>query len=69
MILIDDDSVQVIGINGEFPGPRIAARTNDVIEVNVFNRLDEPLLFTWFAPFPTSIAYIKMLWILASLSK
>ncbi|KAG0624326.1 hypothetical protein M758_3G240000 [Ceratodon purpureus] len=39
--------LEVIAINGEFPGPRIAARTNDVVEVNVFNRLDEPLLFTW----------------------
>lgn len=38
----------MIGINGEFPGPTISARSNDVIVVNVFNRLDEPLLFTWF---------------------
>jgi FtsP/CotA-like multicopper oxidase with cupredoxin domain len=45
----------VIAINGELPGPRIAAKTNDVVEVNVFNRLDEPLLFTWFAPIPASL--------------
>ncbi|XP_024379813.1 monocopper oxidase-like protein SKU5 isoform X1 [Physcomitrium patens] len=38
---------QVIVINGELPGPTIVAKTNDVVEVNVFNRLDEPILFTW----------------------
>ena len=45
----------MIAVNGELPGPRIAARTNDVVEVNVFNRLDEPLLFTWFESIPTSL--------------
>ncbi|WVY96601.1 hypothetical protein V8G54_028752 [Vigna mungo] len=38
----------VITINGMFPGPLINATTNDVIRVNVFNHLDDPLLFTWY---------------------
>ncbi|CAN1339616.1 Monocopper oxidase-like protein SKU5 [Linum perenne] len=37
----------VITINGMFPGPIINATTNDFLNVNVFNNLDEPLLFTW----------------------
>ncbi|XP_044508867.1 monocopper oxidase-like protein SKU5 [Mangifera indica] len=37
----------VITINGKFPGPLINATTNDVVQVNVFNNMDEPLLFTW----------------------
>ncbi|OMP05441.1 Multicopper oxidase, type 1 [Corchorus capsularis] len=37
----------VITINGMFPGPVINATTADIIHVNVFNNLDEPLLFTW----------------------
>ncbi|OMO88840.1 Multicopper oxidase, type 1 [Corchorus capsularis] len=37
----------VITINGMFPGPLINATTNDVLHINVFNLLDEPLLFTW----------------------
>ncbi|XP_075502750.1 monocopper oxidase-like protein SKU5 [Primulina tabacum] len=37
----------VIKINGMFPGPLINSTTNDIIHVNVFNNLDEPLLFTW----------------------
>ncbi|PON98612.1 Copper-resistance protein [Trema orientale] len=37
----------VITINGMFPGPLINATTNDFIHVNVFNNMDEPLLFTW----------------------
>ncbi|CAJ1976617.1 unnamed protein product [Sphenostylis stenocarpa] len=37
----------VITINGMFPGPLINATTNDYIHVNVFNGLDDPLLFTW----------------------
>ncbi|KAJ8759108.1 hypothetical protein K2173_004114 [Erythroxylum novogranatense] len=37
----------VITINGLFPGPLINATTNDFVHVNVFNDLDEPLLFTW----------------------
>ncbi|KAL8544618.1 hypothetical protein ACS0TY_005009 [Phlomoides rotata] len=38
---------QVITINGEFPGPRINCTSNNNIVVNIFNNLDEPLLFTW----------------------
>ncbi|XP_065872041.1 monocopper oxidase-like protein SKS1 [Euphorbia lathyris] len=37
----------VITINGMFPGPLINATTNDIVHLNVFNNLDEPLLFTW----------------------
>ncbi|KAL0303523.1 UNVERIFIED_CONTAM: Monocopper oxidase-like protein SKU5 [Sesamum radiatum] len=37
----------VITINGMFPGPLINTTTNDVVHVNVFNNMDEPLLFTW----------------------
>ncbi|KAJ0102170.1 hypothetical protein Patl1_06006 [Pistacia atlantica] len=37
----------VITINGMFPGPLINSTTNDFVHVNVFNNLDEPLLFTW----------------------
>lgn len=40
-------SLQVIAINGKFPGPVINATTNYNVDVNVFNRLDEPFLFTW----------------------
>lgn len=38
---------QVILINNEFPGPNINSTTNNNIVLNVFNNLDEPLLFTW----------------------
>ncbi|KAL7101286.1 hypothetical protein ACP275_08G045700 [Erythranthe tilingii] len=34
-------------INGQFPGPTINVITNDNVVVNVENKLDEPLLFTW----------------------
>ncbi|XP_059669147.1 monocopper oxidase-like protein SKU5 [Cornus florida] len=37
----------VITINGMFPGPLINVTTNDVVHVNVFNDMDEPLLMTW----------------------
>ncbi|KAL3523517.1 hypothetical protein ACH5RR_016351 [Cinchona calisaya] len=37
----------VITINGQFPGPLINATTNDFVHVNLFNNLDESLLFTW----------------------
>ncbi|KAL0877184.1 hypothetical protein Bca101_026889 [Brassica carinata] len=37
----------VIAVNGKFPGPVINATTNYNVDVNVFNRLDEPLLLTW----------------------
>ncbi|KAI4343335.1 hypothetical protein L6164_010697 [Bauhinia variegata] len=39
---------QGILINGQFPGPNINSTGNNNILVNVFNNLDEPLLFTWF---------------------
>ncbi|XP_024190321.1 L-ascorbate oxidase homolog [Rosa chinensis] len=38
---------QGILINGEFPGPNINSTTNNNIVINVFNNLDEPLMFTW----------------------
>nr|CAB3461145.1 unnamed protein product [Digitaria exilis] len=38
---------KVILINGEFPGPRINCSSNNNIVVNVFNQLDQPLLFHW----------------------
>ncbi|XP_008780211.1 monocopper oxidase-like protein SKU5 [Phoenix dactylifera] len=37
----------VITINGMFPGPLINSTTNDMIHVNIFNNIDEPLLMTW----------------------
>lgn len=37
----------VITINGMFPGPLLNTTTNDNVHVNVFNDMDEPLLFTW----------------------
>lgn len=42
------DLPQVITINGMFPGHLINATTNDFVHVNVFNNMDEPLLFTWY---------------------
>ncbi|PHU27381.1 L-ascorbate oxidase -like protein [Capsicum chinense] len=38
---------QVILINGQFPGPRLDLVTNDNVILNLFNKLDEPLLLTW----------------------
>ncbi|ERN09064.1 hypothetical protein AMTRI_Chr06g175060 [Amborella trichopoda] len=38
---------QVIGINGNFPGPTVNATTNWNLVINVQNNLDEPLLLTW----------------------
>ncbi|EFJ37957.1 hypothetical protein SELMODRAFT_229918 [Selaginella moellendorffii] len=38
---------RVIAINNQLPGPEIAVTTNNNLEINVFNSLDEPLLFTW----------------------
>ncbi|XP_008235896.1 PREDICTED: monocopper oxidase-like protein SKU5 [Prunus mume] len=38
---------QVIGINGEFPGPILNVTTNWNVVINVKNHLDEPLLLTW----------------------
>ncbi|KAK1267566.1 Monocopper oxidase-like protein SKU5 [Acorus gramineus] len=42
-----DADQPVLTINGMFPGPLINSTTNDIVHVNVFNNLDEPLLFTW----------------------
>ncbi|XP_042042206.1 L-ascorbate oxidase homolog [Salvia splendens] len=38
---------QGILVNGQFPGPEINCTSNNNIVVNVFNEIDEPLLFTW----------------------
>lgn len=38
---------QGILINNQFPGPNINSTSNNNIVINVFNNLDEPLLFTW----------------------
>nr|XP_010919477.1 monocopper oxidase-like protein SKU5 [Elaeis guineensis] len=38
---------QVIGINGQFPGPIVNVTTNWNVVVNVLNDLDESLLLTW----------------------
>lgn len=38
---------QGILINGQFPGPEINSTSNNNVVINVFNNLDEPLLFTW----------------------
>ncbi|KAK4751048.1 hypothetical protein SAY87_004530 [Trapa incisa] len=41
------DKQQVIGVNGQFPGPILNVTTNWNVVVNVKNDLDEPLLITW----------------------
>ncbi|KAF5195105.1 L-ascorbate oxidase-like protein [Thalictrum thalictroides] len=38
---------QVIMINNQFPGPNINSTSNNNLIVNVYNNLDEPLLFSW----------------------
>lgn len=38
---------RVLLINGQFPGPEISTVTNVNLLINVFNSIDEPLLFTW----------------------
>ncbi|KAL8099392.1 L-ascorbate oxidase homolog [Apium graveolens] len=38
---------QVILINGLFPGPKINCTSNNNLVINVFNHIDEPLLFTF----------------------
>jgi L-ascorbate oxidase len=45
---------KVMMINKQFPGPVINCTSNNNIVINVFNDIDEPLLFTW------SISYIKI---------
>ena len=44
---------KVILINGEFPGPTINCTSNNNILVNVFNMLDQPLLFHWYVNVPS----------------
>lgn len=39
---------RVILINGQFPGPEINSTSNNNVVINIFNFLDEPLLFTWY---------------------
>lgn len=39
--------LQVILINGQFPGPRLDVVTNDNIVLNLINKLDQPFLLTW----------------------
>lgn len=39
--------LQVILINGQFPGPSLDVVTNDNIILNLINKLDEPFLLTW----------------------
>ena len=34
-------------INGQFPGPNLNTTTNNNVVINIFNELDEPILFTW----------------------
>ena len=40
--------MQVLGINGQFPGPIVNVTTNWNVVVNVENNLDEPFLVTWY---------------------
>ena len=48
--------LQGILINNQFPGPQIEAVTNDNLIINVFNRLNEPFLLSWYvrAVLPTA---------------
>ena len=48
-------NVQVILINGQFPGPRLDVVTNDNIILNLFNKLDQPFLLTWWVVFLLSL--------------
>lgn len=41
--------VQVILINGQFPGPKLDCVTNDNIILNLINKLDQPFLLTWWS--------------------
>ncbi|KAL9254122.1 Monocopper oxidase-like protein [Drosera capensis] len=46
-LLLGSHNRWVIAINDQFPGPVITATTNDVLIVNVLNKLDEDLLVSW----------------------
>lgn len=39
--------LQVIMINGQFPGPQINCVTNDNLIISVYNALNEPFLLSW----------------------
>jgi hypothetical protein len=44
-------ALQVIAINGKFPGPTINVTTNNNVAINVKNKLDENLLMHWYFSF------------------
>jgi len=51
--------LQVILFSNQFPGPQIEAVTNDNLIINVFNKLNEPFLLSWYrpvTPFPPSLS-------------
>lgn len=58
--------MQVIAINGKFPGPVLNATTNNNIVINVQNDLDESLLMTWYVL--AKISYIYILFLLKPIS-
>lgn len=58
--------MQVIAINGKFPGPVLNATTNNNIVINVQNDLDESLLMTWYVL--ARISYIYILFLLKPIS-
>lgn len=47
--------LQVIAINGQFPGPQLETTTNYNLVISVRNELDEPFLITWWVPDSTII--------------
>lgn len=58
--------MQVIAINGKFPGAVLNATTNNNIVINVQNDLDESLLMTWYVL--ARISYIYILFLLKPIS-
>lgn len=58
--------MQVIAINGKFPGAVLNATTNNNIVINVQNDLDESLLMTWYVL--AKISYIYILFLLKPIS-
>lgn len=46
-LLLSCPFLQVIAVNGTFPGPTLNVTTNYNVVVNVKNKLDEDLLITW----------------------
>lgn len=58
--------MQVIAINGKFPGPVLNATTNNNIVINVQNDMDESLLMTWYVL--ARISYIYILFLLKPIS-